>query len=44
MFVNSDMWVVHDSWFSMTKEDIGNLVNRANDSEVGRRVCAALGL
>ena len=30
-------------WFSMTKEDLGNMVNRANDPGVGREVYAALG-
>ena len=44
VFVNGDRWAVQGSWFSMTKEDLENLMNRANDPGVGRGVYAGLGL
>ena len=44
VFVTSDWWVVQGSWFLMTKKDLGNLVNRANEPGVGCGVYAALGI
>lgn len=44
VFVNGDLWVVQGSWFAMIKEDLGNLVHRANDNRVEHGAYATLGI